>query len=123
MPFLEVFLAVAFEDALASGILRPEEMSDSLVSLIFVLLLFRRKFLELLLKLLVEPLAGIAAFVCHVFACDGIVRLVPLAFLLGLHEFSALGENGVFPLGEVGHMAHMVGQQRFVLLRVYILYG
>lgn len=61
VPVLHVFLAVAFEDALASRIFRPQEMSDSLVSHIFVILLF--EFLELLLKFLVEPFAEIAGFV------------------------------------------------------------
>lgn len=83
-------------------------MPDSLISLIFVLLLLERKLLELLLELLIEPLAGFAAFVSHVFAGDGIVGLVSLAFLLSFHEFSALRENRVLSLAEVAHMAHVV---------------
>lgn len=96
-------------------------MSDGLVSNIFVLLFLRGKVLELLLKLLVESLAGFPAFVGHVFAGDGVVGLVSLTFLLSFHKFSALWENRVLSLREIAHVAFVVAQKGAFFSRVLVL--
>lgn len=98
MPLLEVFFTVVLQQILAGGVAGPHQMPDRLVGHVLVLSLFGGEVLELFLQPLVEPFAGIAALIGHVFGGDDIVGLVPLGFLLGFHEFSALRENGVLGL-------------------------